>query len=324
MSSPGALAEGVRAGDRVAIGRAITLVESRRPSDREDKRELLEQLLPHTGKSHRVGITGAPGVGKSTFIEALGKHLTGSGHRVGVLAVDPSSSRSGGSILGDKTRMQELARDPGAFIRPSPSGGALGGVARHTRETMLVLESAGFDIMLVETVGVGQSEAAVANMVDSFVVLQLGGSGDGLQGIKRGILELVDLLAVTKADGDNMAAATRACADYSAALTLMVPRSSSWIPQVMTCSAVTGAGISELWTHLQAHRAAVEGAGEWSPRRQAQRVAWMWQVLEAGLSDALRADKQVADRLKAVQAQVEAGEISPDHAAEDLLATFRA
>ncbi len=323
MTTVAELAVRVCDGDRVALGQAITLIESTRSEDRLRARALLAELAPKAGGSHRIGVTGAPGVGKSSLIEALGKHLTVSGHRVGVLAVDPSSTRSGGSILGDKTRMQELSRDPNAFIRPSPSRGELGGVARRTRETMSVLEAAGYDVLLVETVGVGQSEATVANMVDTFLVLQLAGGGDALQGIKRGILELVDVLAVTKADGDNETAARHAQADYAAALPLMTPRSVAWTTPVLTCSAVTGSGVAELWSSLEAHRTALESAGEWERRRGAQRKSSMWDLLETALVDALRSDARVAARLPDLEVKVEAGELAPDLAAEELLAVFR-
>jgi LAO/AO transport system kinase len=320
-----ALDDGVarlRAGDRAALGRAITLVESRRAGDRPDADALLQRLLPLAGGALRVGITGMPGVGKSTLIEALGRRLTAAGHRVAVLAVDPSSARSGGSILGDKTRMQELARDPRAFIRPSPSGGALGGVARRTRETIVVVEAAGYDVVLVETVGVGQSEVMVANMVDFFLVLTLAGGGDELQGIKRGILELADLLVVTKADGENRQAARRAQAEYASALALMPPRSPEWTPRVQLCSALDGEGLEELWTAVQEHRAALQGSGEWDRRRGEQRVHWLWQAIRDGLEEALGEHEGVNGRLGALEAAVRGGEIAPEAAAAELLAVF--
>lgn len=320
-----ALDEGVarlRAGDRAALGRAITLVESRRPADRADADALLQRLLPLSGRAQRVGITGMPGVGKSTLIEALGRQLVEAGHRVAVLAVDPSSARSGGSILGDKTRMTELARDPRAFIRPSPSGGALGGVARRTRETIVLVEAAGYDVVLVETVGVGQSEVMVANMVDFFLVLTLAGGGDELQGIKRGILELADLLVVTKADGDNLLAARRARAEYEGALALMPPRSPEWKPRVELCSAVTGEGLEALWRAIEEHRAALRGSGEWERRRGEQRVHWLWQAIRDGLEEALARDEGVKARLRGMEEAVRRGEVPPEAAAAEVLAVF--
>ncbi|MCA9713341.1 MAG: methylmalonyl Co-A mutase-associated GTPase MeaB [Myxococcales bacterium] len=313
---------GVLAGERATLARAITLVESQRADDQALAREVIEQVLPRAGASHRVGVTGVPGVGKSTFIEALGKHLTGRGTRVAVLAVDPSSARSGGSILGDKTRMQELARDPAAFVRPSPTHGALGGVARHTRETMLLCEAAGYEVVIVETVGVGQSEVVVAQLVDSFLVLMLAGAGDELQGIKRGILELADVLAINKADGDNVAAAGRARAEYAGALRYMSPRTPGWRAPVVTCSALTGAGIDALWRTLGEHRAALERAGAWERQRRAQRLHWMWRAVEDGLHQRLRADPAVAARVPELEAAVRDGRLSPERAAASLLDAF--
>jgi LAO/AO transport system kinase len=312
----------LRAGDRAALGRAITLVESRRADDRPVADALLERLLPHAGHALRVGITGMPGVGKSTLVEALGRRLTAAGHRVAVLAVDPSSARTGGSILGDKTRMPELAHDPHAFIRPSPSGGALGGVARRTRETIVVVEAAGYDVVLVETVGVGQSEVMVANMVDFFLVLTLAGGGDELQGIKRGILELADLLVVTKADGDNRAAAERARAEYRGALALVPPRSPEWRPRVEVCSAVTGEGLDRLWDAVEEHRKALCANDAWARRRGEQRVHWLRQSIRDGLEDALANDERVQLRLGALEAAVREGQASPDAAAAEVLAMF--
>ncbi len=321
--SPEQLAQGVRSGNRAMMGRAITLVESTRPQDRADANALLELLMPHAGASIRIGITGSPGVGKSTLIESFGRGLTASGHRVAVLAVDPSSGRTGGSILGDKTRMTELARDANAFIRPSPSGGTLGGVARRTRETMTVCEAAGYDVVLVETVGVGQSEVMVAGMVDFFVVLVLPGSGDELQGIKRGILELADLLAVTKADGDAEPAALRTCQQHAAALRLIPPKLPVWTPQALTCSAVTGQGIDAIWAAATAFRDTLQGAGHWDARRREQRVRWMWRALEGDLVDALHRDPAVQARLQALEPEVRDGTRTPDEAAAILLAAFR-
>lgn len=312
----------LRRGNRSALGRAITLVESRREEDREAADALVTTLLPEVGRALRVGITGMPGVGKSTLIEALGGRLTAAGHRVAVLAVDPSSARSGGSILGDKTRMQTLARDPGAFIRPSPSGGALGGVARRTRETIVLVEAAGYDVVLVETVGVGQSEVMVADMVDFFLVLTLAGGGDELQGIKRGILELADLLAVTKADGDNLEAARRAQAEYATALDLMVPRSLAWRPRVQLCSALTGDGLGELWQSVLDHHKALVASGEWDERRGEQRVRWLWRSIEDGLREALAADASARETLARLESVVREGQLGPEVAAERVLRAF--
>lgn len=314
--------DALRQGKRSALGRAITLVESRREADRADADRLVAAVLPEAGRAVRVGITGMPGVGKSTLIEALGGRLTAAGHRVAVLAVDPSSARSGGSILGDKTRMQTLARDPAAFIRPSPSGGALGGVARRTRETIAVVEAAGFDVVLVETVGVGQSEVMVADMVDFFLVLTLAGGGDELQGIKRGILELADLLAVTKADGDNLEAARRAQAEYTTALELMVPRSPAWRPRVQLCSAMTGEGLDALWQAVLEHRDAMQASGEWDERRGEQRVRWLWRAIEDGLREALAADTRARAVLHGLEPAVRDGSLGPENAAERVLEAF--
>lgn len=321
--SPQELAAGVRAGKRALIGRAITLVESSRPADRDDANALLELLAPHAGGSMRIGITGSPGVGKSTLIETFGRQLTAAGHRVAVLAVDPSSGRSGGSILGDKTRMTELARDPAAFIRPSPSSGTLGGVARRTRETMTVCEAAGYDVVLVETVGVGQSEVMVAGMVDMFVVLVLPGSGDELQGIKRGILELADLLVVTKADGEVEAAAERTRQQHAGALHLLPPKLQVWTPTAATCSALRGEGVAAIWTHAESFREALQSAGVWDDRRREQRVQWMWRALEDGLRDAVHRDPSVVAELRALEPDVRGGVRTPDEAAAILLAVFR-
>ncbi len=313
---------GVRSGDRAVLGRAITLIESRRADDQVLAQAVVAALLPWTGGAHRIGITGVPGVGKSSLIEALGGHLTGLGHRVAVLAVDPSSLRSGGSILGDKTRMQSLARDPRAFVRPTPTLGELGGVARHTRETLLLCEAAGYDVVLVETVGVGQSEVMVAQLVDCFVVLMLAGAGDELQGIKRGILELVDVLAITKADGEGIKAAKWAQAEYRAALHLMRPRYPAWTPRVLTCSAQTQDGVAALWQAICEHRAALDTAGVFVENRARQQVYWMERAIEAGLLERFHADPAVASQRAAIAAEVRDGRLSPDHAAARLLALF--
>ncbi len=320
------LQAGVRAGDRGALGRAITLVESSRADDQAHARELIERLLPYTGASLRVGITGVPGAGKSTFIEALGARLTAQTRppsKVAVLAVDPSSVRTGGSILGDKTRMQELARNPLAFVRPSPSRGSLGGVARRTREAILLCEAAGHEIVIVETVGVGQSETMVAGMVDVFVVLLLAGAGDELQGIKRGILELADVVAINKADGENEKAAELARLEYERALRLMPRGRPNWTPPVITCSGLRGDGVEALWAAVERCRETSIQTGEWERHRAAQRVEAMWRAIEWGMMEALRADGTLAQRIVELEQLVRDGKVSPDHAAIELLARFR-
>jgi len=318
----GDLVDGVLAGDRASMGRALTLVESNRPDHRDQATALLDALAPHAAEAHRVGITGVPGVGKSTFIESLGMHLVDAGHRVAVLAVDPTSTVTGGSILGDKTRMPRLANEATAFVRPSPSAGTLGGVTRTTRESMLVLEAAGHDVVLVETVGVGQSETVVAGMVDFFLVLMLPGAGDELQGIKKGVLELADMIAVNKADGPNEAAARTAARDYSAALRLTQPSSPSWTPPVVTCAGLSGDGLPELWGHVEAHRGALTDTGEWEDRRRAQRLAWMWAMVEDRLLASLRSDPVVLDRLAAEEDDVLDGRTTPSAAAARLFGAY--
>src|SRR5271166_3382491 len=268
------LLHGIRAGERAVIARAITLIESSRSDHQKAARRLVQGLLPFTGKAVRVGITGAPGVGKSSTIDALGTHLTGRGHKVAVLAVDPSSARSGGSILADKTRMARLAGDANAFIRPSPSSGTLGGVAAKTREAMLLLEAAGHDCVLVETMGTGQSESVVADMTDFFLVLMLPGGGDELQGLKKGVVELADMIAINKADGDNLNRAMAAAAEYRAALNILTPRSPNWSPPVITYSALKSDGVETLWTHVLDHREKLTGSGELATRRGQQQVKW--------------------------------------------------
>ena len=284
--------------------------------------QLLTELLPLAGSSHRIGITGVPGVGKSTFIETLGSTLTGRGRRVAVLAVDPTSSRTGGSILGDKTRMTTLANDPSAFVRPSPTSGELGGVTRMTRETMLICEAAGYDVVLVETVGVGQSETVVADMVDFFLVLMLPGAGDELQGIKKGILELADMIAVNKADGANANAAEAAAREYEIALHLTAPASPLWSPPVLTCAGLTGAGVSELWEKVEEHRSILSEAGELEGRREQQNVRWMWSMLDDRLNDGLRSHPSVRTLLPELEAQVQAGTTTPVSAVDQLLEAF--
>ena len=321
MATP-ELVDGVLAGDRASVGRALTLVESSHPGHRAEATALLDALLPHGVESHRVGITGVPGVGKSTFIESLGGRLTATGRRVAVLAVDPTSTVTGGSILGDKTRMLRLANDPAAFVRPSPSAGTLGGVTRTTRESVVVLEAAGYDVVLVETVGVGQSETVVAGMVDFFLVLMLPGAGDELQGIKKGVLELADMIAVNKVDGDNASAARTAARGYSAALRLTHPTSPTWTPPVMVCAGLPGEGLDEVWAQVEAHRVALTGSGEWDERRRAQRLAWMWSMVEDRLLAALRDDPAVLDLLGTAEADVLDGRTTPAAAAERLLDAF--
>jgi len=317
------LADGVRAGDRTVLARAITLVESTSPADEAFAQEVLGRLLPHTGGAVRVGISGAPGVGKSTLIDALGMHLVEAGHRVAVLAVDPSSVRSGGSLLGDKTRMERLARHPAAYIRPSPAARTLGGVARRTREALLVCEAAGFDVVLVETVGVGQSETAVAAMVDFFLLLVQPGAGDELQGIKRGVIELADAVAVTKADGETLAPARRAAADYGAALSYLRPRSASWRPRAVTVSAVTGEGIAELWSLVEEHHRTLDAAGEIEARRSEQRSQWLEIAIEEQLLAAFGKHPAVRERLADLERAVAAGETTPGRAAVELAEAFR-
>jgi LAO/AO transport system kinase len=312
------LADGIRAGERAVLARAITLIESKRADHQRSAHALVQELLPGTGKAARVGITGVPGVGKSTTIDALGTFLTGQGRKVAVLAVDPSSVRTGGSILADKTRMARLAADPNAFIRPSPAAGTLGGVAAKTRETMLVCEAAGYDVILVETVGIGQSETAVADMTDFFLVLILAGAGDELQGLKKGVIELADMLAVNKADGDNVKRATAAAAEYRAALHILSPRSPSWDPPVVTYSALTGDGIAGLWSTVLDHRDKLTKSGEFAERRRAQQVKWMWTMLEERLTGRLRHDPSMRSRLKSLESQVAAGTLSPALAVEQI------
>ncbi len=316
------LAQSVRNGDRRALAQAITLIESAKPGDRGAAGELMNQLIPHAGNSIRIGISGVPGVGKSTFIESFGNHLIDEGHRVAVLAVDPSSALSGGSILGDKTRMETLSRNQNAFIRPSPAGQTLGGVTRHTRETINVVEAAGFDVIIVETVGVGQSETAVAEMTDMFVLLLLPGGGDELQGIKRGIVELADLIVVNKADGALAAAADRAAADYRGALGFLHPRHPDWQVPVETCSALEQTGVDTIWTIVERYRATMAANGEFKKTRAAQATAWLWHESAEILLALLRQDVNVGDQMATLEAAVANGEISPGVAAQKLVQQF--
>jgi len=314
-------ADGVLAGDRAAIARAITLVESRRPDHRAEAQRLLATLLPHTGGARRIGISGVPGVGKSSFIDTFGSNLTAAGHRVAVLAVDPSSARTGGSILGDKTRMARLAVDERAFVRPSPSSGTLGGVAQATRETMLVMEAAGYDVVLVETVGVGQSEFVVADMVDSFLFLTLARTGDQLQGMKRGILEIADVIAVNKADGPHQADSEKAARELSAALRLLRGPEDAWQVPVLTCSALHNTGIDRVGRHLDRHREQLAASGELAAKRDQQLVRWTRDLVRNRLLDRLAepALRRVSER---AEQAVLAGELTPDQAAERILAAL--
>ncbi|MEO1366798.1 MAG: methylmalonyl Co-A mutase-associated GTPase MeaB [Acidobacteriota bacterium] len=315
------LAAGCLAGDRALLARAITLVESNRIDHQERAQELLRRLLPHTGGARRIGITGVPGVGKSSFIEAMGSRLVDDGHKLAVLAIDPSSSRTGGSVMGDKTRMGRLSMDERAFVRPSPSSGSLGGVARKTRETLLLCEAAGYGVVLVETVGVGQSEAMVADMVDAVLLLLLPGAGDELQGIKRGLLELVDVVAVNKADGDRVTAARQARVEYASALRLVRGRRRG-APPVLVCSSQTGAGLDDVWAALEEHRGRLESSGELAAQRQRQDLRWMWALLEDGLMARFRGHPVVADLLPRVEASIVDGETTPTRAARRLLELF--
>jgi LAO/AO transport system kinase len=313
---------GVRSGDRSILARAITLIESNAPAHIALAQEVLRELLPYTGGSLRVGITGVPGVGKSTFIEALGTMLCDRGHRAAVLAVDPSSSISRGSILGDKTRMERLARHPNAYIRPSPTGGSLGGVARKSRETLLVCEAAGFDIILVETVGVGQSEIAVRGMVDFFLLLMLAGAGDELQGIKKGIIELADALLITKADGDNRTRALAAQAEYTHALRYLTPATEGWRPRAYICSAQTGEGIAEIWGEIERFRDQTTASGVFAARRRAQARDWVYTLIEDHLRTRFFGHPVVQERLPAIEKAVVEGTLPVTTAVQDLIRAF--
>ena len=323
MSNVDDLAGAVLSGERRALARAITLIESTRADHQGQAQKLLGEILPKTGGAMRIGISGAPGVGKSSFIEAFGLYLIEAGQRIAVLAVDPSSKRSGGALLGDKTRMEELARNPAAFIRPSPAGATLGGVARRTREAMLICEAAGFDVVIVETVGVGQSETAVADMVDAFVLLLAPGGGDELQGLKKGVVELADVIVVNKADGKLAEAAQRVQADYRGALGLLRPASRHWSPRVLACSALNGSGIDAVWAALGDYHAALGPTGEIARRRAAQSGAWMWHELREGLLADFMGQMGVAEAIAALEARVVAGATTPHAAARELLALAR-
>jgi LAO/AO transport system kinase len=316
-------ATAIKSGDRRELARAITLIESTRPEHRAQAESLLAEIIPSSGKSVRIGISGVPGVGKSTFIEVFGLYLLKRGHKVCVLAIDPSSPRNGGSILGDKTRMEMLSRNRGAFIRPSPSSGTLGGVARRTRETILVCEAAGYDVVLVETVGVGQSETTVANLVDMFLLLIAPGGGDELQGIKKGIVELADLVIVNKADGELLPAAERASRDYGAALRLLREQSENWQPKILLCSSVRGSGISEIWELVEAFREAKVSTDELNALRKQQAISWMWDEIRENLIDKLISFPAVIKLIPDMEVNVQTGKITPTEAAREILSIFR-
>ncbi|MDX9833721.1 MAG: methylmalonyl Co-A mutase-associated GTPase MeaB [Desulfobulbus sp.] len=319
QKDPSYYIQGVLDTNRLMLARTITLVESILPTHQEIAKHVINELLPHTGKAVRLGITGVPGAGKSTFIESFGTMLTGLGHRVAVLAIDPSSTRHGGSILGDKTRMEKLAVDEMAFIRPSPSGGSLGGVARKTRESMLICEAAGFDVIIVETVGVGQSETTVASMVDFFLVLQISGAGDELQGIKKGVLEVADAIVVNKADGDNVMRAKLAKRQYETALHLVSPSSPNWSPPVMTCSALEETGLMDVWNSIVSHKKIMTASGELDKKRQDQAMSWMWFLVNEGLEQWFYNHQEIQNILPAIEKSVESGKMAPTRAADDLV-----
>ncbi|GGM60279.1 ATPase/protein kinase [Longimycelium tulufanense] len=314
--------DGVRAGSRAWIARAVTLVESRRPDHRDAAQQLLVELLPHTGKARRVGISGVPGAGKSTFIDTLGTLLTGRGHQVAVLAVDPSSTRSGGSILGDKTRMSRLSTDPNAFVRPSPTAGTLGGVAKATRETIVVMEAAGYDVVLVETVGVGQSEVAVADMVDTFLLLSLARTGDQLQGIKKGVLELADVITVNKADGPHERDATRAARELAGALRLLRSADATWHTPVLTCSALQNVGVDRVWENVVRHQEQLSASGELADKRRRQLHGWTWAMAHDWLLQELHEHPTVRALAPELDQQVAEGSLTPALAAQRILAAF--
>ncbi len=316
------LARQVRNGSRAALGRAITLVESNRPDHERDAQGLLAALLPHTGQAIRLGLTGVPGAGKSTTIDTLGSTLTGRGHKVAVLAVDPTSQRTGGSILGDKTRMARLAIDGNAFIRPSPAGATLGGVARRTRETMLLCEAAGYDIIIVETVGIGQSETTVAGMVDFFAVLMVAGAGDELQGIKKGVLEIADLIAINKADGDNVTRAERAAGELRQALHILTPSDPNWTPRVITVSGMHDTGLDDLWGAVMEHHTTLTACGALTEKRREQQVRWMWTLLDDRLQQIVRRHPDISARLETLTDQVRTGHLTATSAVNRIIAAL--
>ena len=319
LKKPHYYIDGVLAKKRAIIAKTITLLESALPAHQETAKEVLDALMPHCGDAVRIGISGVPGVGKSTFIESFGMMLVAQNHHVAVLAVDPSSTKSGGSVLGDKTRMERLSQHPKAYIRPSPTSGTLGGVARKTRETMIVCEAAGYDVVLVETVGVGQSESTVASMVDFFLVLMLAGAGDELQGIKKGILELADAIAINKADGNNIEKALDAKTEYESALSLLRPETPIWKVPVLTCSALTMDGLDMLWHTIQDHHEKYKTAGELTRKRQRQAIDWMWHLVEEGLKGKFYSNPLIKAKLPEMTAAVQNGTTSPTAAAHDLL-----
>ncbi|QGU02035.1 putative GTPase [Corynebacterium kalinowskii] len=318
------LYEAVLAGDRTQIARAVTLLESSAPAHRVLAQELLVRLLPHSGKALRVGLTGVPGVGKSTTIETLGMKLIREGHRVAVLAIDPSSTKTRGSILGDKTRMAKLSAEDNAFIRPSPSAGTLGGVAKATRESMVVFEAAGYDVIIVETVGVGQSEVAVSQMVDVFCFLALAGAGDQLQGIKKGVLEMAEIVAINKADGPNLKPAKRAARELAAAMRMVRSENELWHPPTITMSAVEHEGIDEFWGHVMEHHKVMQDSGQFEERRREQQVGWMWSMVHETLLQRLNTNLNVVETQKRVEHQLRQGEITATLAAQEVLAAFDA
>jgi len=319
LKSPEEYVDGILSQDRLTLARTITLIESTLPAHQELARIIVNQLLPHTGNGIRVGITGVPGAGKSTYIETFGTMLTEIGHKVAVLAIDPSSSRSGGSILGDKTRMEKLAVNPKAFIRPSPSSGTLGGVGRKTRETMLVCEAAGYDVVIIETVGVGQSETTVSSMVDFFLVLMIAGAGDELQGIKKGVLEVADAIVINKTDGDNVTRAKIARKEYETALHMLMPNSPNWTPPVLTCSSINGEGIDRIWNTIKEHRTKLTDCGEMASKRKTQALDWMSFLLDDGLRQWFYNTPDVKKALNDLQKDVESKNTSPTAAADMLL-----
>ncbi len=323
LKDPEYYIDGVRQQDRLILARTITLIESSLPAHQEMAKTVLDRLLPLTGKGYRLGITGVPGAGKSTFIESFGTMLTEHGHNVAVLAIDPSSTRSGGSILGDKTRMEKLAINDRAFIRPSPSRGTLGGVARKTRESMLVCEAAGFDVVIIETVGVGQSETTVASMVDFFLVLMIAGAGDELQGIKKGVLEVADAIVINKADGDNILRAEMAQKDYQAALQMLMPSNPHWLPPVLTCSSLARTGLETIWNTIEEHRKALDSFGEIASRRRDQSLDWLTFLLEEGLHQWFYTSPQIQNTLPVLHQEVAAGRLSPTAAADALLSLLK-
>jgi LAO/AO transport system kinase len=315
--------QGIFSGDRMILAQAITLIESARPQDNELAQEIIQACLPKAGDSLRIGITGVPGAGKSTFLEALGTRLANDGMKLAVLAVDPSSERSGGSILGDKTRMEKLSSCENAFIRPSPSSGSLGGVARRTRETMILCEAAGFRTIFVETVGVGQSETLVHGMIDFFLLLMIAGAGDELQGIKRGIIEMADMMVINKAEGDNLQRAQAARQEYASALHMFPPRFDGWIPSVLTCSSLNGSGISDVWDTIKSFESHMKKNGSFDANRSHQRMQWLTQTIKNDLMAEFWNDPRIKEQLESVREQVESGDLYSGRAARSLVRIFR-